>query len=263
MWMAADTLDRLLNALAVRLHAYSVCEVQQGWRLASPAFEATTLHFVLKGSGALRVGNGPWLPFAPRTALVVPARQPFDVGEPASTARVARLETHCSLLADGLVRFTAGDGQDTLMLCGAISAAFGSALGLFDLMLQPMIEDFSASSILCQVFDLMLAEVSDPGIGTQAMAEVLMKHCLITLLRQHLGRDGADSPLLAMLHYPRLARAVLAIIEQPAAPHSVENLAELAGMSRSSFAGHFSRASSRGRLISCRRCGCVSPPDSW
>lgn len=247
--MAADTLDRLLNALAVRLHAYSVCEVQQGWRLASPAFEATTLHFVLQGSGALRVGQGPWLPFAARTVLVVPPRQSFDVGEPAFNARVARLDTRCSLLADGLVRFTAGDGsQDTLMLCGAISASYSSALGLFDLLLQPMIEDFSASPILRQVFDLMLAEVRDPGIGTQAMAEVLMKHCLIALLRQHLGRDGAESALFTVLRHPKLALAVLAVIEQPAAMHSVESLAGLAGMSRSSFAAHFSQAFQQGPI---------------
>jgi len=48
----------------VRLHAVSVCEIQQGRRLAFSSFEAITVHYVLKGGGALRVGNGPQLPFA-------------------------------------------------------------------------------------------------------------------------------------------------------------------------------------------------------
>ena len=247
--MAEDTLDRLLTALSVRLHAFSVCEIQHGWRLAFPSFEAITVHYVLRGSGVLRVGNGPWLPFAPRSVIIVPARQSHVVGEVEPVGQMVHAEEHCSLLADGLVTFTAGDGsRDTLLLCGAISASYGSGLGLFDLMREPMIEDFSASDPLRHAFELMLAEVARPGLGTQAMTEVLMKQCLIALLRQHVLRDGAGSPLSTALHHPRLARAVLAVIEDPAASHSVESLASLAGMSRASFAEHFSRAFQQGPI---------------
>jgi len=80
------------------------------------------------------------------------------------------------------------------------------------------------------------------------MSELLMKQCLIAMLRQHLLRDGTHSPLSAALHHPRLARAVLSVIEQPAAAHSVESLATLAGMSRASFAEHFSRTFQQGPI---------------
>ncbi len=247
--MAVDTLDRLLTALAVRLHAFSVCAIQQGWRLAFPSFEAVTVHYVLKGSGALRVGNGPWLAFAPQSVLIVPARQSHVAGEAGAVAHLAQAADRCTLLGDGLVGFTAGDGsRDTLLVCGAISASYTGALGLFDLLRDPMVEDFSASSVLRNAFDLMLAEVASPGLGTQAMTEVLMKQCLITLLRRHLRRDDISSPLFAALQHPRLARAVLAVIEDPAASHSVESLASLAGMSRASFAEHFSRAFQQGPI---------------
>ena len=247
--MAADTLDRLLTTLAVRLHAFSVCEIQQGWRLAFPAFEAITVHYVLKGSGALRVGNGPWLPFAPQGLIVVPARQSHVLGEAGPTAQTLLAEDHCSLLADGLVTFTAGDGsRDTLLLCGAVPAPYGGALGLFDLLREPVVEGFTESSLNRHAFELMLAEVASPGLGTQAMTEVLMKQCLIAFLRQRLLRDGPGSPFAAALHHPRLARVVLAVIENPAAPHSVESLASRAGMSRASFADHFSRAFQQGPI---------------
>ncbi len=75
-----------------------------------------------------------------------------------------------------------------------------------------------------------------------------MKQCLVTLLRQHLLRDRGGSPLFEALHHPRLARAVLAVIEAPAAPHTVESLASHAGMSRASFAEHFSRAFRQGPI---------------
>ncbi len=247
--MAVDTLDRLLTALAVRLHAFSVCSIQQGWRLAFPSFEAVTVHYVLKGSGALRVGNGPWLAFAPQSVLIVPARQPHVAGEAGAVAHLAHAADRCTLLGDGLVGFTAGDGsRDTLMVCGAISASYGGALGLFDLLRDPMVEDFSASSTVRYAFDLLLTEIASPGLGTQAMTEVLMKQCLITLLRRHLLRDDIGSPLFTALQHPRLARAILAVIEDPAVPHTVESLASLAGMSRASFAEHFARAFQQGPI---------------
>ncbi len=247
--MATDTLDRLLTALAVRLHAFSVCEIQQGWGLAFSSFEAITVHYVLKGSGALRVSNGPWLPFAAQSILVIPACQSHVVGDAGPTGRMVYADDHCSLLADGLVTFTAGDGsRDTLLLCGAISASYGGALGLFDLLREPMIDSFSEGGVVRPVFELMLAEVANPGLGTQAMTEALMKQCLIALLRQHLTRDDASSPVFSALHHPRLARAVLAVIENPAASHTVESLASLAGMSRASFAGHFSQAFQQGPI---------------
>ena len=226
-----------------------MCQIQHGWGLAYSAFDAVTIHFVLSGQGTWRVGTGPVLPFSARSALVVPAYQPHVLGELGAGVRLIRADEHCSMLGDGLVSFTAGNGsQDILMLCGMISAFHEGALGLFDLLRQPLIQDFSADPGVSPVFDLMLTEVTRPSLGTQAMTEVLMKQCLIALLRQHLLRNGVDSPLLTALQHPRLTRAVLAILDQPANPHSVGSLADLAGMSRASFAEHFSRAFQQGPI---------------
>ena len=247
--MEVNTLDRLLTTLAVRLHAFSVCEIQRGRRLAYPSFEAVTVHYVLKGSGALRVGSGVWLPFGPQSVIIVPARQAHVLGDAEMMAEVVQAEDRCSLLADGLVKFITGKGQaEILLVCGAISASYGGGLGLFGLLHEPMIEDGFAHPSLRAAFDLMLAEVANPGLGTQAMTEALMKQCLITLLRQHLLRDRGGSPLFQALQHPRLARAVLAVIETPAASHTVESLASHAGMSRASFAEHFSRAFGQGPI---------------
>lgn len=122
-----------------------------------------------------------------------------------------------------------------------ISASYGGAFGLFDHLRDPLVEDLSSSSALRHAFDLMLTEISEPSIGTQAMTEVLMKQCLIALLRRHLLHGGGSSPLFAALHDRRLAKAVLAILENPAAAHTVESLAACAGMSRASFSDRFAQ----------------------
>ncbi len=246
--MATDVLDRLLAALSVRLHAFSVCALQKHWRLEFPGFEAITVHYVLDGAGALSVGNGPWLPFASGSILVVPPRQAHQIGGTGPVAGSVRAEDRCSLLGDGLVTFTAGDGsRDVLLLCGAISASYASALGLFDLLREPLVKEVSTDPVTSQAFALMRAELARPGLGTQAMTELLMKQCLVALLRRHL-EEGAGPGLAAALHHPRLARAVLAVLENPAGRHSVASLAAAAGMSRASFADHFSRAFQHGPM---------------
>ena len=240
--LQADLLDRLLITLAVRLHAFSVCEIQRRWRLVFSPFEAITIHYVLRGSGSLRVGQGPWISFAPHSIIVVPARQSHAMGEAVDVAGEAQAADQCGLHGDGLIAFRAGDGTpDMLLVCGQISASYDGALGLFELFKAPIIGTFSTDSILHRSFELMLAEVARPALGTQAMTEVLMKQCLIILLRQHLlAEDAGTSPVLTALREPRLARAVLAILEQPGAPYTVESLAALAGMSRTSFSERFS-----------------------
>ena len=238
--MTTDVLDRLLTTLSVRLHAFSVCEIQQGWRLCVGPSDTVILHYVLAGGGSVRSGNGPWVPFAPRSIIIVPAHRRHDVGEPDRVVQEVRAEDHCTLLDDGLIKFTAGDGTpDTLLVCGMLSASYAGALGLFASLREPLVQDLSSSAVLQQTFDLMFAEVARPRVGTRAMAEGLMKQCLILLLREHLQRAEATSPLFMLLQDQRLARAITDVLENPAAPHSVESLAMKAGMSRASFADHF------------------------
>ena len=243
-----DTLDRLLTSLAFGLHAASACFIPCLRQLAFGPFEAVTVHCVLEGEGAVRVGAGPSLPFARHSIIVVPARQVHIIGDGGAGAQAVAAEDHCSLLADGLVKFTAGDGApDTVLLCGMIPAAYRHALGLLELLREPMIEDVSNDATLRGVFGLMRAEVANPRLGTRAMAEVLIKHCLIAMFRRQLTEGAGLGSLAAALQQPRLAR-VLSIVENPALPHTVSSLAALAGMSRASFAEHFARAFGQGPI---------------
>lgn len=145
------------------------------------------------------------------------------------------------MIDDGLITFTAGDGsRDLLVICGTISASYAGAFGLFDYLHEPIVQDVSSEEIIRHAFELLLAEVSRPGLGTQALTEALMKQCLILLLRRHLSDAGVASPFFAALKDERLARAVMVILERPASAHTVDSLARVSGMSRSSFAESFS-----------------------
>jgi hypothetical protein len=47
--MSAEVLDKLLTTLSVRLNAFAVCEIQDGYRLGFDPHEAVTIHYVLSG----------------------------------------------------------------------------------------------------------------------------------------------------------------------------------------------------------------------
>ena len=238
--MAGETLDRLLTTLAVRIHAFAMCEIKAGWRLAFEPIEAVTIHYVLAGTGTVRVTGGMDAAYRPFSIIVVPARVSQSLGEPNTVEGEANAANNCGLLADGLVKFTAGDGsRDTLVVCATISALYGGALGLFDHLRGPVADDVLQSEAMRRLFTVMLAEIAEPGVGTQALTEALMKQCLILLLRHHLTRLSVRSPFFTVLEDHRLVRAVTSVVEQPSAPHTVDSLASLAGMSRSTFSVRF------------------------
>ncbi len=240
--MATDTLNRLLTTLAVQIHAFAICEIKTGWRLAFDPMEAVTIHYVLAGTGTIRTTGGVDVAYGPCSIIVVPARVHQSLGEAGAVEVEENPADRCVSIADGLVKFTAGDGsRDTLVVCATISASYRGALGLFDSLRRPIVDDVSQNEPMHRLFNAMLAEIAQPGIGTRALTEALMKQCLILLLRRHLTQLSVGSPFYAALEDHRLARAVTGVLEQPSAPHTVDSLASLAGMSRSTFAARFAQ----------------------
>ena len=237
-----NVLDRLLATLDTRLHAFALCQVQRGFGLVFDPMEMVVIHYVLAGTGWLQVGNGKATPFAPHAILVVPPRQRQRLSAFDGDTQNVRAEENCSPLPDRLIKFEAGTGDgELLILCGTISATYGGTFGLFDTLSEPIIEDLGAVDHLRSAFQLMLAELSRPTIGTRALTEALMKQCLVVLLRQHFTRQPITSPLFAALQDQRLTQAVASIVEHPGARHSLQELAATAGMSRSSFTARFAQ----------------------
>jgi len=75
--------------------------------------------------------------------------------------------------------------------------------------------------------------------GRQEVLNRLFELVLIHLLRAMIARGGADSTLLRGLAHPQLSKAITALHADPARPWSLEEMATLATMSRSSFASRF------------------------
>ncbi|MCV6600786.1 MAG: AraC family transcriptional regulator, partial [Cohaesibacter sp.] len=71
---------------------------------------------------------------------------------------------------------------------------------------------------------------------------------MLELLRQKMNNNDRSVQWMAALKDQSIWAALQAMMERPGDPHSVESLADIAGMSRSAFAQRFSAAYGSGPL---------------
>jgi len=83
--------------------------------------------------------------------------------------------------------------------------------------------------------DLFVAEVTQNRCGRQATLDRLCEVIVLMALRSAIELGSAKPGLLAGLSHPQLHRAIAAMHDEPSHPWSVEELADLSGMSRGRF----------------------------
>jgi AraC-like DNA-binding protein len=122
------------------------------------------------------------------------------------------------------VRFDAGQ-----------SSPLAAALPAF--VCLPLIALDDTTHLLEALFD----EAFGSRCGRQAVVDRLFEVVLIRILRQLIASMQVDGGLLAGLAHPQLARALVALHEQPAQAWTLNAMARCAGLSRSTFAAQFHR----------------------
>ena len=86
---------------------------------------------------------------------------------------------------------------------------------------------------------LLFAETQQLRCGQRLLADRLFEVLLLQLFRwllDHPDEAGMPTGLLTGLAHPKLARVLVALHERPGEAWTLENMAQLAGMSRSAFA---------------------------
>ena len=201
------------------------------------------LHFVLQGSGVVRLAKGGVGDLAECHLAVVPkgAAHSLEPDDEAQRGRaidpVGESLPRAPIIASGSV-----DRVALIVACGLVKVRYGAALGLFDKLEDVLVEDLSDNPQARYAFQAILAEQSDAGPGSDAMRAALMSQCIVYLLRRLCQSGTCSLPWLAALEDERLARTLDQILRDPGRQHTVESLAETASMSRSAFAEAFSRA---------------------
>lgn len=170
------------------------------------------LHLVRRGEVEVRYG-----------------REPLHVTQP-SLLLFPRPLTH---------RFITAPGCEVDMVCANLAFEGGSAnpiaSALPDLVCLPLEAVWGAEPVLSLLFE----EAFEQRCGRVALVERLLEVVMIQVLRQLMESGEVNGGLLSGLAHPRLRNALVAMHETPAKEWTLEELAGVAGMSRSVFATTF------------------------
>ena len=241
---AHNQLDRLLVTLDVDVQSFALCQVQHGRRLVAEPVDAIMVHYVLAGSHHLTVPQGdPVVCSSGSIVLIPPAFQP-RVSLDDRPALDVLGKDRSTLTREGLLLMDATDGGecDLSFVSGIVLASFSGSFGLLDNLKTPIAQPLGDYGIVRDAFKLMVDEIGNPRIGARALTSALMKACLILMIRQAMVSGHGMSSLLGALCDKQLGRAIAAVLERPAHPHTVDSLAQAAGMSRAAFCRSFTEA---------------------
>lgn len=125
------------------------------------------------------------------------------------------------------------------LACASVRFGGGAGNPVLQALPRFFLVPISAIPNLGPALDLLFAEAFGAQCGRQAAANRLFEVVVIQVLRHAMAEGRTSTGMLAGLSHPGLARAIVAMHEDPAQPWSLETLAEKAGMSRSRFAEHF------------------------
>ena len=92
---------------------------------------------------------------------------------------------------------------------------------------------------LQSVTDILLEEVLSPRCGGQTVIDRLCEIVIIRRLRHMIEQGRAQIGLVGGLAHPNLSTLIVAIHENPAKNWHLEDMADVAGMSRTRFANSF------------------------
>ena len=240
------TFDQLCRGLEVGISAFAICEVRRDATFTLSEDEDCALHYVLSGEGVAWRATGEATQLSPHTVMIVPPGSRLTITSDPDR-RINLAEPQCKPLAGGWNLLTVGEASPGLTLaCGYVHARYMEVAQLFDYLREPIIESVDEDRSFREPFHRLLEELADPQPGTRVLAEMLMKQCLIALLRAQSQTTGeCFVPWLAALGDRSLGRALAAMLEAPEANHTLESLGEVAGMSRGTFAERFKEAFGR------------------
>ena len=175
--------------------------------------EGFSLHIIMSGISELTSDRFPTIDIDALSLLVCP--------EGHSPQNILNPNQHCLMSFDVVFHGPMGPG-----LLAELSRPF--LIGMLD-----------ADPSLVQVMTLIANEMQVNRCGQPLFINHAGDILLISLMRHLTSRPQQESGLFLALSDPRIARSLVAMHAKPAHPWTLETLANLAGMSRTSFANYF------------------------
>ncbi|MCC6899440.1 MAG: AraC family transcriptional regulator [Polyangiaceae bacterium] len=214
------------------------------WAMRIPRRGHLSYHFMVRGSGVVRMGGRCWTLQA-GDFLMVPHGQEHELtdGAPRQASEVPvvddlpwqPLTPFSASLNDGLLTSSAA------MVCGKATCEPPQHplwRALPDVL--HVSKDHGARDLTTLPLELMRQEIERPALGGAAVVRRLAEVVVLGTVRGWLEHAELPAGWLTGLVDPLLGPALLEISREPGKPWTLDGMAKLAGMSRSRFAERFS-----------------------
>lgn len=235
-----DPLSDILSLLNPRGSVSAGFRAGGDWALRLPPPDGVKFYAVVEGGCWLAVEGQPPVRLRQGDCFLTSKPLPYTLASDLSVPPVeahqvfARREDHTAVI---------GTGADLFMIGGRFGFD-GEAALLLD-SLPPVLVvggESEEAAVLRWALQRLAAEMSGASPGSALVAGHLAHLMLVQVLRLHLAsRDGHPPGWLSALSDGRVAAAIRAVHAEPARRWTVEELASVAGVSRSTFALRFKR----------------------
>lgn len=246
-----DALSDILSRLRLKGTLYFRTSFTSPWGVKVPEYKnVARYHFAHKGRCSIRIGG---------TAEPVHIEQ----GDLIIIPHGARHTLYCDLKTEEdalpleqVIEKSGFSGHGTLvygehrtnhetqLICGHFSFDEYARHPLIDtLPSHILIRNYgeAAGKWMENTLRIIGAEAGRDGIGNDLVALKLSEIIFAQALRLYLTDEGAGKPIMAGFADPQIRRVLSAIHETPGYPWTLEDLSDIAGMSRTSFVNKFSQ----------------------
>jgi len=234
-----DPLSEVLSLLSTRSSVFAGLKAGGDWAIDFPPPDGIKFNAVVEGTCWLTVrGVGHPIRLAAGDCFLLPRQRAFSLRSDPSLPAIHSDEIYRHA-RDGIARC---GSADAFFLIGG-RFAFGEEAGvLFDgLPAVAVVKGGSdQASVMNWALQRMAHELATPSPGNAMVVRHLGHIMLVQVLRIYLAQEGNGAPgWLRALSDPRLAAAMQAVHADPSRAWTVQALADVAGVSRSTFALRF------------------------
>ncbi len=253
-WRKQDTedivlsIDKLFENLDIVVRPFAFCCAEAGESLDLGPRDEATIHYVLGGRGVLTFDARDRVAAEPGTMVVVPAGTVHRLEGTGLPADLSERVRQCRPMDAELVEAGRNIGElegGVAVTCGSVDARYRGLDGIFDYLPEPIVLHTREGDPIRDSIDSIIDEMARPRVGSRSMLKVLFQQCFIQLLRAHGESSECRLPWLLALEKPRLSAAIEKVIDQPGQRYSLEILADMCAMSRSTFAAQFKESFGR------------------
>ncbi|MDA8586592.1 AraC family transcriptional regulator [Rhodobacteraceae bacterium] len=234
-----DPFSDVLDLVGVRSSVYFQKDFLSPWCMSVSNTGFAQFHIIVRGNAVVTHG-GVTTQLAAGDVILFPKGAAHMIGDAPDSAPLSGQDV-ISAMANGQEPFLEG-GIATRMICGHFEYDFDCTHPLLE-ELPPMVllrsAELPAMDHLFGLVQLIVRESSSDTPGKDVVVRRLSDGLLVTILRAYFESRQQDAGFYRGVTDKRMSRVIAAIHGTAGDNLTVEKLATIAGMSRSSFLHHF------------------------